>query len=188
MAKCVSCGAELEDGAKFCTACGAKQEGGTAQQNAQTQSNTQNSSQQGSAQESVKNAFASFNDTPDSTAEFDPDDIEKNRVMAILSYLSWLVLIPIFAAPNSKYARFHANQGLILAIAEVVWGVAYTIISAVVGVIFGLIGLGMLAGLIIALLSLISLAFFIISIIGIVNAANGKAKQLPLIGKFVLLK
>lgn len=54
--------------------------------------------------------------------------------------------------------------------------------------IFGLIGLGLLAGLIIALLSLISLAFFIISIIGIVNAANGKAKQLPLIGKFVLLK
>ena len=186
MAKCVNCGAELEDGAKFCTACGAKQDSGNTQQTAQTQSNGQN--QQSSAQQSAQNAFASFNNTPDTTAEFDPADIEKNKIMAILSYFSWLVLIPIFAAQNSKFARFHANQGLVLAIAEVIWGVAYTIVSAVLGVIFGLIGLGILATLIIALLGLVNLAFFIISIIGIVNAANGKAKQLPLIGKFVLLK
>ena len=39
-----------------------------------------------------------LNNTADATAEYDPNDIQQNKVMAIFAYLSWLVLIPIFAA------------------------------------------------------------------------------------------
>src|ERR1035437_3247453 len=43
---------------------------------------------------------------------FDADDVEKNKAMAILGYIFFV--IPLAAAPKSKFARFHANQGLLL--------------------------------------------------------------------------
>ena len=52
--------------------------------------------------------------TADYTDSFHPQDIAQNKAMAILAYLGILVLIPIFAAKNSAFAKFHANQGLIL--------------------------------------------------------------------------
>ncbi|MDO4733556.1 MAG: zinc ribbon domain-containing protein, partial [Bacillota bacterium] len=52
--------------------------------------------------------IAALNNTADTTGDFDKADIEQHKVMGVLAYLSWLVLIPIFAAPKSKFARFHA--------------------------------------------------------------------------------
>ena len=49
----------------------------------------------------------------DRTAEFESQDIQDNKVMNILAYIGILVLVPIFAAKNSKVARFSSNQGLI---------------------------------------------------------------------------
>jgi len=119
-----------------------------------------------------------FNNTKDSTSEFDPNDIQQNKVMAILAYLSWLVLIPLFAAKESKFARYHCNQGIMLAIAEIIVWVISGILSIIpyVGWIF------------IVLNSLISLVCFVFAVTGIINAANGKAKELPFIGKFNILK
>ncbi len=119
-----------------------------------------------------------FNNTKDSTSEFDPNDIQQNKVMAILAYLSWLVLIPLFAAKESKFARYHCNQGIILAIAEIIVWVIFGILSIIpyVGWIF------------IVLNSLISLVCLVFAVTGIINAANGKAKELPFIGKFNILK
>ncbi|MCQ2431358.1 MAG: hypothetical protein MJ175_02005 [Clostridia bacterium] len=115
--------------------------------------------------------------TPDSTDQFDPADVSANQVMAILAYIGILVLIPIFAAKGSKYARFHANQGLTLCIAEVVLTIVCNILGIIpiLGFIFRLIG------------SLIGLAAFIMSVIGIINVANNKAKELPFIGSIKLL-
>lgn len=119
-----------------------------------------------------------FNNTKDSTSEFDPNDVQQNKVMAILAYLSWLVLIPLFAAKESKFARYHCNQGIMLAIAEIIVWVIFGILSMIpyVGWIF------------IVLNSLISLVCLVFAVTGIINAANGKAKELPFIGKFNILK
>ena len=119
-----------------------------------------------------------FNNTKDSTSEFDPNDIQQNKVMAILAYLSWLVLIPLFAAKESKFARYHCNQGIMLAIAEIIVWVIFGILSIIpyVGWIF------------IVLNSLISLVCLVFAVTGIINAANGKAKELPFIGKINILK
>lgn len=122
--------------------------------------------------------FDEFNNTPDTTADYDPADIEKNKIMALFAYLSWLVIIPILAAKDSKYAKFHGNQGLVLAIAEIIVGIFYGILSEIpfVGIIFSIIG------------SVISLFCFVLTILGIVNAVSGKAKELPIIGNFRIIK
>lgn len=118
----------------------------------------------------------------DRTAEFDTADITANRAMAILSYFSWLCLIPIFCAKESPYARFHANQGLILAIVGMVAVFAVGIISAILPNFF-------ILNLIVKLLDfVVKLAILALAIIGIVNAAKDKAKELPVIGGFQILK
>ena len=124
--------------------------------------------------EKVKN----LNNTADTTENFDPKDREDNKVMAILAYISWLVLIPLFAAKDSKFARYHCNQGLVLAITEICLGVIMGILSwiPVLGIIISILG------------GLVYLCAFILAVLGIINAANGKAKELPIIGKYRLLK
>ena len=102
--------------------------------------------------------------------------------MAILGYLSWLVIVPIFAAPKSKFARFHANQGLVLAITEIAWWIVQGILTSI------LYSISWRLGFISSILSLVNIAFLILTIIGIVNAVNGRAKELPIIGKFRILK
>ncbi|HHX74640.1 MAG TPA: hypothetical protein GX699_07035 [Firmicutes bacterium] len=101
---------------------------------------------------------------------FDPADIEKNKVVAALAYI--LFFIPLVAAPESKFGRYHANQGLIL------------LIVAFVGCFI----LGMIPILGWLLLPFYSIAIFVLFIIGLVTGLNGKAKPLPLIGKFQLIK
>ncbi len=167
MAFCSKCGAELEKDAKTCPSCGATV--------GETSEKKENGSDFGARAEE---AFNKFNDTKDDTSAFDPADIESNKVMGILSYLSWLVLIPLIAAPKSPFARFHANQGLILAIIEIAFSIVLGALSLIpgVGIVFNII------------LSLLGLVFLLFSILGIVNAANGKATELPVIGKSRLIK
>ena len=118
----------------------------------------------------------------DHTSEFDPTDIQNNKTMGILSYIGLLVLIPIFAAKDSKFARFHANQGLVLVIAQAI----ITTVLSITAVILGLIPyIGWFLALIIRLLIPV---VYIPSIIGIINAAKGQAKELPIIGGIRILK
>ena len=122
--------------------------------------------------------MADINTTPDYTASFDQNDIQQNRVMGVLSYLGILVLIPLFAARESPFARFHCNQGIVLALAEVILSFAVRIFGRLplVGWIIRLVG------------GLGGLALFVFAIMVIVNAINGKAKELPLVGGFQILK
>lgn len=122
-------------------------------------------------------------------------DVEKNKYLNILSYIGILFLIPLFAAKGSKYSRFHINQGLILFISEV----AYNIIKAIVMAILSAI---MFAGdyyyvfspmyglytIINTVLSIVNLGFAALAIYGIYNTCTGKVKELPIIGKFRILK
>jgi uncharacterized membrane protein len=112
----------------------------------------------------------------------DPKDVQDNKIMAILSYLGILVLVPIIAAKESPFARFHANQGLVLLIASI----AYSIVVWIITIILALI-LPVLA-FIGTLLGVVSIVFFVLAIIGIINAAKGEAKELPIIGKYKIIK
>jgi uncharacterized membrane protein len=125
----------------------------------------------------------------DATAGFGKADAEQNKVMAILAYLGILVLVPIFAAKESPFARFHANQGLILFIAFIGWGIVDGILTALLrAILWSGLGLWSLYSLGSSVLNLVYLAFTVLAVIGILNAVNGKAKELPFIGKYKLLK
>ena len=51
--------------------------------------------------------------------------------MAVLSYFSILVLVPIFAGKHSRYASYHANQGFTLFLLEIAWNLLIAIISGI---------------------------------------------------------
>ncbi len=120
-------------------------------------------------------------DCPDHTHTFEGYDILANRNYCILSYLSWLCVIPIFKC-RSPYARFHANQGLILAIVS-------TILFLISGTVDFFLGNAFLLSIIPTILKiLIRLVVAAYSCLGIYNAVTHKARELPLIGKFQLLK
>ena len=193
MAYCGKCGTKVDEGVKFCPSCGKAMEAPASEQQAQTQqaqtqqAQTQQAQTQQAQTAGDQNDFsakiAALNNTADTTADFDKADIEQNKLMGIMAYLSWLVLIPIFAAPKSKFARFHANQGLVLAITEVAWWIVTAILNAILYAISW--RLGSLVG---TLLGLVNLVFLVMLVLGIMNAVNGRAKELPVIGKFKILK
>lgn len=106
----------------------------------------------------------------DRTAEFDPADISANKVMGILAYIGPLVFIPMFACKDSKYAQFNAEAGIILFIAEAIFG-TLTIIPYL-GYLFWLLNIGVT----------------VISILGIVACAQNKANDLPLVNQFKFIK
>ena len=126
----------------------------------------------------LEEKFKEMNNTKDFTSEMDPNDVESNKLMGILAYVSWLVVIPLLFARNSKFARFHVNQGLVLAIAELV-------IVVVCGILDGIPLIGWIFSLIESLVGLVCLIF---AIIGVVNVVNGRAKELPFVGSFRIMK
>jgi uncharacterized membrane protein len=101
----------------------------------------------------------------------DPQDVEKNKVMAILAYI--IFFIPLIAARESRFAMFHANQGLVLFLAAVVINI--------VGGIIPFIGWFLI-------LPFGWIAVLVFAIIGIINASKGETKPLPLIGGISIIK
>lgn len=174
MALCKNCGAQIEDNVKFCPQCGATAENIGVQQT-QPQQNE-------AAQNNFSAKFASLNNTADTTAEFDANDVTQNKAMAILAYFGPLVLIPVFAAKGSKFARYHSNQGLLLLIACTAWSIVYSIINWII------LAISWRLYFISSIIGIFSIVFIVLAVIGIVNAANGKAKELPVIGKYKILK
>ena len=170
MKYCGKCGTQVQDETKFCPVCGIEV-GAVSEAGAPTA--TRNDFTQ-----KVKN----IGNTADTTTEYDANDINSNKAMAILAYFGPLVLIPLLAAKDSKFARFHANQGLLLLITSILYGFAYSVLSAVI------LAISWRLYFIVTIIGFLSVALTALAIIGIINAAGGKAKELPLIGKFKLIK
>ena len=173
---CGKCGTQIEDNVKFCPGCGAAVE--TKVENNAQQAQPASQPPQNDFSQKIQN----LNNTADPTAEFDAQDITSNQAMAILAYFGPLVLIPIFAAKQSKFARYHSNQGLVLLIASILYGIAYSILSSII------LAISWRLYFIVSIIGLVSIVITILAIIGIINAATGRAKELPLIGKFKILK
>lgn len=158
---CKKCGSKLTDDASFCPSCGEAV-------------NTTQSPKTSQVQYSVIDDASNVN------------DVQDNKAMAVLAYIGILVLIPIFGAKNSKYAQYHASQGLTLCI----FNVAYSIIVAIIkAILFNVLPWTMLGfyAVISMILSLGYIAFLVFAIMGIVNAAQGRTKELPIIGKIDIL-
>lgn len=123
-----------------------------------------------------------FFETQDHTDEFDTDDIQNtNSMFMALTYI--LPFIPFIISPNSRYAKFHANQGIMCWIVGIVLSIASKIVCTILSII-PLVNL-FLPWVISKLIGIVILAFFVL---GIFNALNQKAKELPFIGHFQIFK
>jgi len=87
-------------------------------------------------------------------------DIEENKIIAALSYAWILFLVPLLGKRKSKFAQFHAKQGLVLFILELIGSLLMWF------PVFG---------------QLLMLAFVVISVIGIIKALNGEWWKIPYI-------
>ena len=130
-----------------------------------------------------------FTDLKDSTAEFTKEEIDAGKAMAVLSYIGILCLIPYFAEKNNKYVRYHAVQGLNLFLVSLIVSVAAAVL-AFVGAFLALIPvIGFILFDIISLVcSLLPLGTFALEIMGVVYAFQDKAKELPIVNKFKIIK
>ena len=101
------------------------------------------------------------------------DDIEKNKMNAVLSYIGILILVPLLSeeAKKSPYAKFHMNQGLVLLVSGIALGVIS--IVPVLGWLVGFVG---------------SIALFVIWIMALIGAVNGEMKRVPILGDIELIK
>ena len=92
-----------------------------------------------------------------SKSKIERDDVEENKVLALLSYLGILVLVPLLGKKDSPFVQFHAKQGLIILIG---WVLSW---FPVLGWLVGLVA-------------------FVLSVMGILNVINGEKVKLPIVG------
>ncbi len=171
MAFCKFCGGRVDDGVKFCGSCGGEVEQVTSNTtSAFNNTNTQNNAQQQT--------------TPPPSSE--AADIEQNKIICAISYISILFFLPLLACPESRFGKFHANQSLILLIASSVIGVVGSIAAGLIEALFFLPdSLRTLAGGLVGLV--VSAAPVAGMIFGIVTAIQGQMKEIPVIGRFNLI-
>ena len=85
-------------------------------------------------------------------------DTRENKILALLSYLGVLVIIPLLIKKNSPFVQFHAKQGLVLLVGWVIsW---FPVLGWIVGIIV-----------------------FVLSVMGIINVLDGEKKRLPIVGE-----
>ena len=92
------------------------------------------------------------------------------KVTSILAYFGIIFWLIAFLAGDKEGAKFHLNQGLVLAIAYVILNVLSVI--PIVNIIA----------------CIATVVLFIFSIMGIVSACKEEEKPLPLIGTIQILK
>ena len=102
---------------------------------------------------------------------FDQSDVEQNKTIVLLTcvlmiFVPVIFFLPLVACNNSPYARFYANQCLLLFIADLIAGAATFV---VIGFFLGIV-------------------LFVFTIINAVNANNGARKGIPIIGGIEIIK
>lgn len=119
--------------------------------------------------------MSDLNTAPNNTGSeeipvFDQEDIEKNKAMAGLAY--FIFFLPLVACPESQFGKFHANQGLLL----LILGLGGSLVLSLIPIIGWMI------------LPIYPIFIGILGIMGLINGFGGKAKELPLIGKYRIIK
>lgn len=159
---CKFCGAELAEDSKVCPSCG------------KDNSPAEKTSEAKSAHKAEK-AIKNFLGIEDKTGGFTKSDRERNRGLALLSYIPLLFLVPMLAGKESPYARFHASQGLLMfVIGLVIW--------AIKGVFYFLWLIPVLGVILSIIFSVLSIAWLLLTLYLLLTTSQAKAMKLPGIG------
>ena len=90
---------------------------------------------------------------------------DKNTLLALIAYIGPLVIISYLIGRDDPFVKFHVKQGLVVFTIEILAWVIMSIIPYI-WILWRIVHLGVL----------------IFSVIGVVNVAQGKEKELPLVG------
>ena len=93
--------------------------------------------------------------------------VQEGKFFAVISYISFLCIITLLLKKENKFALFHAKQGLVIFVAEVV--VFIVSIIPLLGPLLGMAGFVIFTGF---------------SVWGIIEAWQGRLKRLPLVANF----
>lgn len=170
MNRCSKCGSPVQEGMSYCPACGER---------IPTENYGCSDSQEGGSGFQENMNYGYQGQMPDEAV-----DIQNNKVLAAFSYFGALVLLPLFLRRESPFARFHANQGLVLFLGEIICQAVSRGMHMVQGWGWPFWGFGMMGGA----LDILDLVFVVCSIWGIINVCTGKYASLPVIGSIQLLK
>ena len=103
-------------------------------------------------------------------------DEQSKKIICALAYLfGILFFLPLILYSQDEFARYHANQSLVVLIVTVIGEVVFGILCAILPI------LGILCGL-------FGLLVLIACIYAIVGVAKGEKRGIPFIEKFHLLK
>jgi uncharacterized membrane protein len=104
------------------------------------------------------------------------NNIDNHKVMAIIGYIfPFLFFVPLITeAKANKFARYHANQQLLLLL---FWIISQIVASLLTAILIGIL-----------LYPVIYLIGIIFMVMGVLNVLNGEMKPLPTIGKYELIK
>lgn len=104
-----------------------------------------------------------------------PDEQTKKVICSLAYLFGILFFLPLILYPEDSFARFHANQALVVLIATVVGEVVFGILCALLPI------LGILCGV-------FGLAVLIACIWAIIGVVKGEKRELPFIGRFSIIK
>lgn len=107
----------------------------------------------------------------DLSYRFDYETTRHAKVASALGYLFFV--IPLIMCPDSKFARYHANQSLIMCFLVVIAGVVVSFMPNMVGFL---------------LMVLILLFVLFFSIRGFSFALRGIARRIPFFGKLIIIQ
>jgi len=93
------------------------------------------------------------------------------RIICAAAYFGVFFFLPLLLLPNTKEGKFHANQGLILFIFNIVCSILGSSLSSVLGGVF----------------EIVAVLPPILMVYGAANAYRGNMTELPFIGKFRLI-
>ena len=111
-----------------------------------------------------------------------------DKLMAILSYLGFLWLIPLCtgAYKNSEFVKFHFNQGAVIILIAIGWGIISSILRGIFIVSF--FWFPVMSVLVNLVISVVSLGLVALVVICIINVTKDKMDPLPVIGDIKLFK
>ncbi len=99
----------------------------------------------------------------------DKSKVEDEKIMAALSYIWILFLVPLILKKDNKFCMFHVKQGIILFIFEIIV-YALGMIPVLGWFIFAPLG---------------TIIALILAVLGVVNALQGREWKMPYLHRFV---
>lgn len=108
-----------------------------------------------------------------------PEEDKQKKILCCLAYFFGLLFfLPLIFYPEDEFAKFHANQSLVILLAGILFSAVCGLLGRIpnIGFLFGIVG------------GIIGVLLVIACIFGILFVVRGEQKKLPLLGLFKIIR